>query len=74
MGGWFVFLIVLLLAVNSAAKDSHKNGEIRRLKQAVAVSNKARKEHKYLTLSIFHEKVIATGVLLLLYLIWYMNR
>ena len=74
MGGWFAFLIVLLFIVNAASKDSRKNGEIKRLRQAVAISSKARKEHKYLTLSVFHEKVIATGTLLLLYLIWYMNR
>lgn len=74
MGGWFAFLIVLLFIVNTASKDSHKNGEIKRLRQAVGVSSKARKEHKYLTLSMFHEKVIATGVLLLAFLLWYMNR
>ena len=74
MGGWFAFLIVLLFIVNAASKDSHKNGEIKRLRQAVGVSSKARKEYKYISLSVFHEKVIATGTLLLLYLIWYMNR
>lgn len=74
MGGWFVFLIVLLLVVNSVTKDSHKNGEIKRLREAVSVSSKARKEYKYISLSLFHERVIATGTVLLLYLIWYMNR